>query len=241
MNKQRTTIGVVLIIALLMSIVSVNADVWNGIPETEPEPGFFLPEGFVIPGGVIGPGGYTIPAEYVIVDEEEDWFVEPGDDGFQPFEPDCNDLWWHDDTSTECQLDTWCGAYMYMTLRTFETQEACELSLHGEPLEPDCNDLWWFDDTSTECQLDEWCGLYMYESLRTFETQGACEVEFNLENPESIPDPWIRPTPEPLPEQKVIPTPVPLPEPNPIPTPVPLPEPKVIPPPRPLPTWFWWW
>lgn len=194
MNKRITTIGVVLLLSLVLSMNTATADVWNGIPETEPEPGFFLPEGFVIPGGVIGPGGYTIPAGYVILDNPEPEPESNSDGGtIIPYEPGCNDLWWYDDTSTECLLDTWCGVYMYETLRTFEGYEECECSLYSDypGLIPDPEPLPSLVPTPTPVPL-----------------------------PESNPIP----TPVPLPEPNVIPTPVPLPEPNPIPTPRPLPD-----------------
>jgi hypothetical protein len=41
---------------------------------------------------------------------------------------DCNELWWYNDTSIECEQKEFCGLYMYPELMTFETEEACRES-----------------------------------------------------------------------------------------------------------------
>ena len=46
-----------------------------------------------------------------------------------PTQPTCKDLWWFDKTSTVCQQKKFCGAYMYLGLRTFSTQEECQAAL----------------------------------------------------------------------------------------------------------------
>lgn len=38
----------------------------------------------------------------------------------------CNNLWWVDDNSRVCQQKQFCGAYMYLGLKTFQTKNECE-------------------------------------------------------------------------------------------------------------------
>lgn len=44
----------------------------------------------------------------------------------------CQNLWWFDNGHKFCQQGKWCGAYMYLGLRTFETKEECESALNVE-------------------------------------------------------------------------------------------------------------
>jgi hypothetical protein len=44
-------------------------------------------------------------------------------------QPECKSLWWFDKTSTVCQQKKFCGAYMYLGLHTFATQEECQTAL----------------------------------------------------------------------------------------------------------------
>ncbi len=37
--------------------------------------------------------------------------------------PECKNLYWFDNSSTECGYKEFCGTYMYYGLRTFETKE----------------------------------------------------------------------------------------------------------------------
>ncbi len=46
---------------------------------------------------------------------------------------ECNDLYWFDDTTTECGQKEFCGAYMYLGLQTFETLAECEAALPTTP------------------------------------------------------------------------------------------------------------
>jgi len=94
---------------------------------------------------------------------------------------ECNDYYWFDDTNTECGLKEFCGAYMYQSLQTFETQEECRAALNPVPEpttnpEPECKRYYWFDDTSTACGLREFCGAFMYQGLRTFTSKEDCET-----------------------------------------------------------------
>lgn len=41
----------------------------------------------------------------------------------------CKELWWFDNNNKTCQQKQFCGAYMYLGLRTFETKELCENGL----------------------------------------------------------------------------------------------------------------
>ncbi len=41
----------------------------------------------------------------------------------------CKTLWWSDDTSKICQQKQFCGAYMYLGLKTYNTQSACQAAL----------------------------------------------------------------------------------------------------------------
>ena len=41
----------------------------------------------------------------------------------------CENLWWFDNDHPYCQNKTFCGAYMYLGLKTFETKEECEGNL----------------------------------------------------------------------------------------------------------------
>lgn len=43
--------------------------------------------------------------------------------------PSCNNLWWFDNEHNYCQQKSFCGAFMYLGLRTFETKEKCEAAL----------------------------------------------------------------------------------------------------------------
>ena len=43
----------------------------------------------------------------------------------------CQNLWWHDDSSTTCQQKQFCGAYMYLGLQTFSTEADCKASLNN--------------------------------------------------------------------------------------------------------------
>ena len=53
-------------------------------------------------------------------------------------EPVCKTLWWYDNNTQYCQQKQFCGAYMYLGLRTFTTKAECEADL-SEP-EEDCRD-----------------------------------------------------------------------------------------------------
>ena len=46
--------------------------------------------------------------------------------------PKCQMLWWYDNNHQYCQQKQFCGAYMYLGLRTFSTKEKCEASLNPE-------------------------------------------------------------------------------------------------------------
>jgi hypothetical protein len=58
----------------------------------------------------------------------------------------CTTVWYYDDNNQYCQQGTFCGAFMYESLRTFSTKEQCEISLEetypGEPGEPGTT-VWW--------------------------------------------------------------------------------------------------
>jgi hypothetical protein len=41
----------------------------------------------------------------------------------------CKTLWWSDNTSKICQQKQFCGTYMYLGLKTYETQAACQTAL----------------------------------------------------------------------------------------------------------------
>lgn len=41
----------------------------------------------------------------------------------------CQNLWWYDSSSTACSQKQFCGAYMYLGLQTFNTQQECSNSL----------------------------------------------------------------------------------------------------------------
>jgi len=48
--------------------------------------------------------------------------------------PDCDLLWWFDnETNDKCRQDLFCGAYMYESLRTFQTSAECNASLPVRP------------------------------------------------------------------------------------------------------------
>jgi len=42
---------------------------------------------------------------------------------------ECKNLWWFDNEHKYCQQKEFCGLYMYLGLRTFETKEECEADL----------------------------------------------------------------------------------------------------------------
>ncbi|HOI97120.1 MAG TPA: hypothetical protein PLA19_01290 [Candidatus Pacearchaeota archaeon] len=41
----------------------------------------------------------------------------------------CENLWWSDDTHKICQQKQFCGIYMYSSLKTYNTQSACQTAL----------------------------------------------------------------------------------------------------------------
>lgn len=41
----------------------------------------------------------------------------------------CKNLWWFDNEHNYCQQKSFCGAFMYFGLRTFETKEECEAAI----------------------------------------------------------------------------------------------------------------
>lgn len=49
-----------------------------------------------------------------------------------PPSPGCQTLWWFDNNHKFCQQGKWCGAYMYLGLRTFDTKTECESALSVE-------------------------------------------------------------------------------------------------------------
>ncbi|MDD5501690.1 MAG: dockerin type I repeat-containing protein, partial [Candidatus Omnitrophica bacterium] len=51
----------------------------------------------------------------------------------QPETSGCQTLWWYDEGSNQyCQQKQFCGAYMYLGLHTFTTEETCKTSLRLE-------------------------------------------------------------------------------------------------------------
>ena len=59
---------------------------------------------------------------------------------------ECRVLWWFDDMNLKCQQKKFCGAFMYQSLRTFETKEECEKALKEV-----------LNQTEIECYSDEDC------------------------------------------------------------------------------------
>jgi hypothetical protein len=45
--------------------------------------------------------------------------------------PNCQNLYWFDNTHKECSQKQFCGAFMYYGLQTFETKGECESALNG--------------------------------------------------------------------------------------------------------------
>ncbi|MCU0665272.1 MAG: hypothetical protein MUC50_23460, partial [Myxococcota bacterium] len=45
---------------------------------------------------------------------------------------ECASLYWFDDETTECAQKEFCGDYMYESLRTFDTLQACEAAISAE-------------------------------------------------------------------------------------------------------------
>ena len=43
----------------------------------------------------------------------------------------CQNLWWFDDNSSTCQQEQFCGAFMYLGLKTFATEELCNSALQS--------------------------------------------------------------------------------------------------------------
>ncbi|MFH1547443.1 MAG: hypothetical protein ABIC57_03070 [bacterium] len=77
--------------------------------------------------GVIGVGGYFAYKYFLSdLDVSED---ESSSDDSEEVSEECNNLWWFDDSSVDCQQDEFCGLYMYESLETFETEEECLESL----------------------------------------------------------------------------------------------------------------
>lgn len=58
---------------------------------------------------------------------------------WQPTEPqaqkntsnnlNCQNLWWYDSDHKTCSQKQFCGLYMYLGLKTFSTQETCNIDL----------------------------------------------------------------------------------------------------------------
>ena len=63
--------------------------------------------------------------------------------------PQCQTLWWRDNSATTCQQKQFCGTYMYLGLQTFDTEAGCRASL---PIQKPIT-----SDTSTCVQKDGWC------------------------------------------------------------------------------------
>ncbi|MDP3093413.1 MAG: DUF5667 domain-containing protein [bacterium] len=55
--------------------------------------------------------------------------------------PGCQNLWWYDDNQKTCQVKSFCGAYMYLGLRTFKTKAECLKSLNSETNLPECGGI----------------------------------------------------------------------------------------------------
>jgi len=51
-------------------------------------------------------------------------------------QPTCQNLWWHDSNTTICQQKSFCGAFMYLGLKTFSTQDACNADLNNSTTQP---------------------------------------------------------------------------------------------------------
>jgi hypothetical protein len=45
--------------------------------------------------------------------------------------PECNNMWWYDNSNRVCQQKQFCGSYMYFGLKTFEAQSDCTNSLNS--------------------------------------------------------------------------------------------------------------
>ncbi|VVB77953.1 Uncharacterised protein [uncultured archaeon] len=98
----------------------------------------------------------------------------------------CVNFYWFDNENPECGYKEFCGAFSYIGLRTYETQEQCEAVLkqnkkivkkpiENKTNETDCKNLYWFDNENKSCGQKEFCGLYMYQGLQTFESKTQCE------------------------------------------------------------------
>ncbi len=76
----------------------------------------------------------------------------------EPTEPalECEEKYWFDEDSTECEYKEFCGMYMYQGLRTFETEDACEAALTeflNTEVSTDCLDM--DEDEKWDCLVNK--------------------------------------------------------------------------------------
>lgn len=80
----------------------------------------------------LGLGGtvfyFTDPLDLFNKEEVE----EEKDDDSDEYEDSCESLWWYDEDNYECDIDEFCGTYMYQGLMTFDSREECEESLNED-------------------------------------------------------------------------------------------------------------